>query len=249
VLQVLSAEKAASQPNTGDMFAYKGGESLSTAETGYGYVQLGFPGQIEVYLASSTETLLRTSTDERVSAEMLLTRGWLLVRTPNTLAASQRILIDSPEGAQAWVSGSASGTAPSPSVMGAQYMLATHELYVDCIKGQCGYTDSLGSHILQEGSHVSLNGKTLLSGGPGNRGELWQFVPNMVTAPTLVPSATPNLGATQACRYFTSLGLSCDSGFPTPTASPIATPNEAATQQCNRSQQLGTPCPVVTQGP
>ena len=243
VLQALSAEKAASQPSTGDMIDFRGGETLSTAETGYGYVQLGFPGQVEVYLASGTETILKDPADERISIDMLLTRGWVLARLPQTFSASQRVVVGSPEGAQVWASGSAAGALVAPSVIGAQYLSATHELYVDCLKGQCGYTDGLGSHVLPEGSHVSLNGKTLLSGGPGNRSELWQFVPNMIAAPTLIPSATPNLAATQSCRYFTSLGLPCDTGFPTLTITPSATPNAAATQHCARSRKLGTPCP------
>ncbi len=59
VLQFLSAEKAASQPSKGDLLDFKSGESFSTAETGNGYVQLGFPGQAVVYQASGTEMLLK----------------------------------------------------------------------------------------------------------------------------------------------------------------------------------------------
>ncbi len=234
VLQVISPQKAASQPNKGDMIDFLSGESLSTAETGYGYVQLGFPGHVDIYLSSGTETALRKSDDERVKIDLLLAGGWLLVSLPDSFPADQRVVVESPEGAQVWASG---------SLLGAQYISGAHELYVDCLKGQCGYTDATGSHTLPEGSHVSLNGRTLLSAAPGNRSELWQFVPNMITAPTLVPSATPNLAATQSCRYFTSLGLSCTGGFPTATITPSPTPNLAATQECRRDLRLGTPCP------
>ncbi len=247
VLQVLSSEKVASQPLKGDLVEFKSGVSLSTAETGYGHVELGFPGQVDIYLASGTETMLRDSADERVSIEILLTRGWLLARLPQTFSATSRVVVDSPEGAQAWASGSAVGAQFSSSILGAQYLSVTHELYVDCLKGQCGYTDSLGNHILPEGSHVSLNGKTVLSTGPGTRSELWQFVPSMVEAPTLIPSVTPNVAETQSCRYFLSLGLTCEGGFPTATITPTPTltptPNWAATQQCIHDQRLGTPCP------
>ncbi len=234
VLQVLSAGKVASQPASGEWIDSVGGESLSTAETGYGYVQLGFPEQVDLYLASGTETSLKHPADERVSLDVLLTGGWLLASLPDSFPADQRVVVESPEGGQAWISG---------SMLGAQYLSSTHELYVDCLKGQCGYTDGTGGHSLPEGSHVSLNGRTLLNTGPGNHNELWQFVPNLVAAPTVAPSATPNVAATQSCRYFMSLGLSCTGGFPTLTATPSATPNAAATQECWRHQKLGTPCP------
>ncbi len=247
ILQALSPEKAASQPLKGDLIDFKAGESLSTAETGYGYVQLGFPGKVDIYLASGTETLLRDAADERDRIDVLLTRGWWLASLPETFGANERVVVESPDGAQAWASGSAVGTQFSASVIGAQYIAPMHELYVDCLKGQCGYSDSLGNHILPEGSHVSLNGKTMLSTGPGTRSELWQFAPNMIEAPTLIPSATPNVAETQSCRYFKSLGLSCEGGFPTATTTPTPTltptPNWAATQMCNQGRKLGTPCP------
>jgi hypothetical protein len=225
------------------MIDFRSGESLSTADTGYGYVHLGFPGQVDVYLASGTGTILKDSADERVSIDMLLTRGWWLAELPKTFSANQRVAVESPEGAQAWVSGNNAGTQSVGSMMGVQYLSGTQELYVDCLRGECGYKDAAGSHPLPEGSHVALSGMAVLSAGPGNRSELWQFVPNLVSVPTLVPSATPNLAATQSCRYFTSLGLSCESGFPTATITPSPTVDAAATQRCARSQKLGTPCP------
>ncbi len=156
------------------------------------------------------------------------------MQLPDAFPANQRLAVESPEGAQVWVSG---------STMGVQYDPSTHELYADCLQGQCGYVDANGSESLSEGSHISLNGMTVLSSGPGARSELWQFAPDIVEAPTLVPSATPNLAATQSCRYFASLGLSCASGFPTATITASPTPNLAATQACRRSLNLGTPCP------
>lgn len=243
VLQVLSPEKVASQPTTGDWIDSKSGESLSTADTGYGFVHLSFPGKVNVYLASGTGTILKDAANEQISIDMLLTRGWWLAELPETFSATTRVAVESPEGAQAWVSGTLAGTQQAGSMMGVQYLSATHELYVDCLRGECGYMDGTGSHSLPEGSHISLNGKTALSNGPGNRGELWQFVPNLVSVPTPIPSATPNLAATQACMYFTSLGLSCKSGFPTLTITPSPTLDAAATQECWRNQKLGTPCP------
>lgn len=234
VLQLLSADKKNSQPSSGDLVDFQGGETFSAADTGDGYVQLGFPGHVDVYLASGTEMLLKSPPDEQTNADIVLNRGQLLVRLPNTFPADKRFAVEGPSGGQVW---------ESSSLMGVQYDLASGQIYMDCLEGQCGYADSAGAHSLPAGSHVTLNGKNTVDVGPGNRAELWQFVPGLVTAPTPVPSETPNLAATQRCMYFKSLGLSCEGGFPTVTITPSPTANAAATQACARSQKLGTPCP------
>src|SRR5512142_2710015 len=72
VLQVVSPDKAPSQPGTGDSIDFANGVSLSTAETGYGYVRLKFPAQVDAYLASGTTMRLRNPAEERVSVDMLL---------------------------------------------------------------------------------------------------------------------------------------------------------------------------------
>jgi hypothetical protein len=233
-LKFVSAEKVASQSTDGDLLDAKGGETFTTSDTGTGYAYFRFPGQVEVYLAGGSQLLIKDPTDERTRSDIVLIQGSLLVILPGTFPADQRFMVESAEGAQAWVTG---------SMMGAQYDPQKHELYVDCLQDHCAYTDNAGSQPLSQGSHVTLNGNRVVSGGLGTRNELWQFVRYIVAAPTLVPSPIPNLAATQACRYFTSLGLSCETGFPTATITPSPTPNLGATQTCRRDLSLGTPCP------
>ena len=233
-LQFVSAEKVTSQSTDGDLLDAKGGETFTTSDTGTGYAYFRFPGQVEVYLAGGSQLLIKDPADERTRTDIVLNRGSLLVILPGTFPADQRFLVESAEGAQAWVTG---------SMMGAQYDPQSHQLYVDCLQDRCGYTDKTTSQPLPQGSHVILNGTSVVSSGIGTRNELWQFVRYIVAAPTLVPSPIPNLAATQACRYFTSLGLSCETGFPTATITPSPTPNLGATQTCRRDISLGTPCP------
>ncbi len=231
------------QPNKGDMIQSKIGQTFSTTDTGYGHVHLGFPGQVDIYLASSTQILLKESADERTHTDLLLTHGWLIAKLPNTFPAGQRLVVENPEGARVWASGTEAGDQYIVATIGVQYLPAAGELYVDCLKGQCGYVDASGEHPLSEGSHVTLKGNTVLTTGPGIRSELWQFVSNMVSTPTPVPSQTPDVAATQACQLLLSMGQSCDTGFPTLTITPSPTLDIIATQECKRQQSLGTPCP------
>ena len=233
-LRVLSADKAASTASDGDLLDFKSGETLTTTETGTGYAYFGFPGQVEVYMASATGIGIRNPADERTKIDVLLNHGSLLVKLPSAFPADQRFLVETPDGAQVWL---------GSSMMGLQYDSVKHELYVDCLQHLCGYLDGTTSKPLSEGSHVTLNGTKVISTGAGTRNELWQFVPDLVTAPTPIPSATPNLAATQQCRYLTSLGLSCLAGFPTATIVPTTTPNAGATLTCRYYKSLGTPCP------
>jgi len=234
VLQVTSPDKSVVQPVKGDLAPAQNGTAFSTADTGTGYVRLGFPGQATVFMASGTDMVIKDPADEQTAIHLELDGGSLLAELPDSFPAGQRLAVDSPEGARVWI---------TASMIGVQYDPSTHELYADCLKGHCGYTDAQGNHPLAEGAHVALNGNRVLDSGPGIRSELWQYIPNIVAPPTAVPSVTPNLAGTQACRYFTSLGLSCEGGFPTITTTPSPTPNYEATQACRRSQNLGTPCP------
>jgi hypothetical protein len=233
-LQVVSANNAASPASDGDLLEFKSGETLATAETGTGYAYFGFPGQAEVYMASSTGIGIRNPGDERTKIDVLLDHGSLLVKLPSAFPADQRFLVETPDGAQVWL---------GSSMMGLQYDRVKHELYVDCLQDLCGYMDGTTSKPLSEGTHVTLNGTKVISTGPGTRNELWQFVPDLIPAPTPIPSATPNLAATQACRYLLSVGLDCLAGFPTATIVPTTTPNAGATQTCRYYKSLGTPCP------
>jgi hypothetical protein len=233
-LQVISPAKVASLAYNGDLVDYEKGQTFATSEKGTGHAELGFPGQVEVYLAPNTQIQLRDPSDEGAKVEILLERGLLVVKLPDSFPPDQRFMVVSPEGAQVWI---------NSSMVGVQYDAAQHELYADCLKGQCGYLDSNGNQTLPVNSHVALIGMQVQSAGAGTHNEFWQFAPDLVAAPTAIPSATPNLAATQSCRYFTSLGLSCASGFPTLTITPSPTPNIGATLTCRRFESLGTPCP------
>ncbi len=197
-LTTQSTNGSSQSPQTGSLLSFENGEIIqTTGGSRNGYAYLGFPGQAQLYLAGDTSITLKGMTDAQF--EILLNRGWILLNQPG-----RKFLIDTPNGAQAWITG---------SMMGLHYDVSLQELYVDCIQDVCGIGGS--DNPLLEGSHALLQGNQIISTGIGNHNEYWQFVPNLVATPTststitMTPSATPNLKATQSCRYYQSLGTPC----------------------------------------
>jgi PPM family protein phosphatase len=199
-LQILSTDNISSQPSQGDLLDFKSGETITTTGGNEGYAYIGFPGQVEVYLAGGTEIFIKDPNDTQTKFDIVLNHGSILVNLPPTFPAGQRFLVETPTGSQAWISG---------SMIGLQYDPSTFKLYVDCLQDICGYLENALSQSLPQGSHIVLIGMKVISIGPGTRNELWQFIPDLVPTPTLTPSATPNVAATQACRYYQSLGTPC----------------------------------------
>ena len=199
-LTAQSANGSSESLQTSALLSFDSGEIFqTTGGSGNGYAYLGFPGQAQLYLAGDTSITLKNITDAQF--EILLNQGWILLNQPG-----RNFLVDTPNGAQAWITG---------SMMGLHYDASSHELYVDCLQDVCGIGGS--DTPLLEGSHAILLGNQVVSTGIGNHNEYWQFVPNLVATPTstitmtitMTPSKTPNLKATQACRYYKSLGTPC----------------------------------------
>ncbi len=193
-LQARSVDNNTTKLSDDTPIDFNSGETLTTSGNGNGYAAIGFPGQVELYLADGTEILTKDSLD------IILNQGMLLVKLPNTFNKDQHFIVETSYGSQAWISG---------SIMGLQYDPLKHELYFDCLEGTCGYLENSLNQSLPQGSHVVLNGAEVISTGSGTRNELWQFIPDLIPTPTVTPSATPNIAATQACRYYKSLGTPC----------------------------------------
>ena len=202
-----SPRTGVSQPvNIGSLLNFENGESFQTS-SGNGYAYLEFPGHAQVYLAGDTAITLKNLSDKQF--EILLSDGWILIYRPG-----RKFLVDTPNGAQAWVVG---------SMIGLHFDAGTQELYVDCLEDTCGISGY--DQPLPQGSHSILNGNQIVAMGVGIHSEYWQFVPSLLSTPTstLTPPAT------------TTLTL-------TPLETPQYL-NSRATQICYRSQIKGTPCP------
>ncbi len=159
-----------------------------------GYVYFGLPGQAQLYLASNTEITLKSISDTQF--DILLNQGSIVVNQPG-----RKFLIYTPNGAQAWISG---------SMMGLFYDINTQELYIDCLQDKCWIGNN---QPLPAGFFALMKGTEIISSGTGTRNELWQFVPNLVATPTptltMTPSITPDIKATQTCGYLQGLGTPC----------------------------------------
>jgi protein phosphatase len=190
-LQVISPNGSSQVVQPGTPMDFKSGEAFQTTN-GSGYVYIGLPGQAQLYLGGNTEIILNGISSAEF--DILLNQGWLLVNQPG-----RKFLVTTPDGSQAWVSG---------SMMGLQYNATAQELYIDCLQDMCWVS---ANQPLPAGFHALLKGNQVVSSGPGTQNELWQFVPNLVATPTSTPSptVTPNIEATQACNYYQSLGTPC----------------------------------------
>jgi hypothetical protein len=190
-LSSMSSTGASQSVNAGSLLNFENGETIQT-DNGDGYAYLGFPGQAQLYLGRGTQIVLK---DVSAQFEILLNQGWVLINQPG-----RKFLVDTPTGAQVWVSG---------SMMGLHFDPTTNELYVDCLQDQC-YVAGLNQPF-PEGYHMDLRAGQVGSPEVGTHNEYWQFVPDLVATPTSTPTptATPNIKATQACQYYQNQGTPC----------------------------------------